>query len=214
MSNVQNMGTHFPTECVNQVFSAVRGKSSLAALCEQIPVAFTGSDLFVFQMDKEVALVGEGEAKGNGGITAEPAKVVPVKIEYGARVSNEFMTASEEKKLEILKAFNEGFAKMAARGLDIMAMHGVNPRTGETSNLIKHYFDKNTTNVITYAAASCDDNVDDAAEKIGDYDVTGIAMAKTFASALGKLEGAMSGLSICVAGLMTVLAATFFANLY
>ena len=189
MGNVQTMGTMFPAECVSQVFNAVRGKSSLAALCEQIPVAFTGSDLFTFQMDNEVALIGEGEQKGHGGIAVAPAKVVPVKIEYGARVTDEFMTASEEKKLEILKAFNEGFAAKAARGLDIMAMHGVNPRSGEASNLIKYYFDKNTTNVVTYDAASCDDNVDDAVAKIGDYDVTGIAMAKSFASAMGKLEG-------------------------
>lgn len=189
MGNVQTMGTMFPAECVSQVFNAVRGKSSLAALCEQIPVAFTGTDLFTFQMDNEVALIGEGEQKGHGGIDVAPAKVVPVKIEYGARVTDEFMTASEEKKLEILKAFNEGFAAKAARGLDIMAMHGVNPRSGVASNLIKYYFDKNTTNVVTYAAASCDDNVDDAVAKIGDYDVTGIAMAKTFASAMGKLEG-------------------------
>lgn len=188
MSSVQNMGTMFPAKCVEQVFNAVRGKSSIVALSEQIPVAFTGSDLFVFQMDQEVALVGESEAKGHGGITVAPAKVVPVKIEYGARVSDEFMNASEEKKLEILKGFNDGFAKKLARGLDIMAMHGVNPRTGEASDLIKYYFDKGTQ-TINYAAASCDDNVEDAVEKIGDYDVTGIAMAKTFASAMGKLEG-------------------------
>lgn len=188
MAGVQNMGTMFPATCVAQVFSAVRGKSSLAALCEKIPVAFTGNDLFTFQMDQEVALVGESEPKGHGGINTAPVKVVPVKIEYGARVSDEFMNASEEKKLEILKAFNDGFAAKAARGLDIMAMHGVNPRTGEESNLIKYYFDKGT-NTVPYTAASCDDNVDDAIALIGDYDVTGIAMAKTFSSAMSKLEG-------------------------
>ena len=32
---------------------------------------------------------------------------------------------------------------------------------------------------VDYAAATCDANVEDAIEKIGDYDVTGIAMAKT-----------------------------------
>ncbi len=192
MGNVASMGTMFPAECVSQVFNAVRGKSSLAALCEQIPVSFSGNDLFVFNMDKEVALVGENEAKGHGGINTAPAKVIPVKIEYGARVSDEFLYASEEKKLEILKAFNEGFAKKAARGLDIMAMHGVNPRTGEASDLIKYSFDKGT-NTVPYDAAACDGNVEDAIAKIGDYDVTGIAMAKTFASALATLEGPNGG---------------------
>ena len=40
------------------------------------------------------------------------------------------------------------------------------------------------------------------------------AIGTAKAMELGELEGAMSSLSICVAGLMTVLAATFFANLY
>ena len=142
MGNVASMSTNFPAECVSQVFSAVKGKSSLATLCDQIPVAFTGNDLFVFNLDQEVALVGENQAKGHGGLSLAPVKVVPVKIEYGARVSDEFLYATEEKKLEILKAFNDGFAKKAARGLDIMAMHGVNPRTGEASDLIKYSFDK------------------------------------------------------------------------
>lgn len=192
MGEVLSKGTLFPSECVNEVFSAVRGKSSLAALCDQIPVSFTGNDLFVFNMDKEVALVGENEANSNGGATVPPVKVVPVKVEYGARVSDEFMYAAEEKKLEILKAFSDGFAKKVARGLDIMAMHGVNPRTGMTSDLIKYYFDKGNQTV-TYEAASCDDNVDAAVALIGDYDVTGIAMAKTFASDMGKLEGVNGG---------------------
>lgn len=192
MADVLSKGTLFPSECVSEVFSAVRGKSSLAALCDQIPVSFTGNDLFVFNMDQEVALVGENEAKSHGGVSVPPVKVIPVKVEYGARVSDEFLYSAEEKKLEILKAFSDGFARKVARGLDIMAMHGVNPRTGEASDLIKHSFDKGTLTV-NYTAASCDDNVDEAVAKIGDYDVTGIAMAKTFASAMGKLEGANGG---------------------
>lgn len=40
------------------------------------------------------------------------------------------------------------------------------------------------------------------------------AIGTAKAMELGELEGAMSSLSICVSGLMTVLAATFFANLY
>ena len=61
MAGELSKGTLFPSECVSEVFNAVRGKSSLAALCDQIPVSFNGNDLFVFNMDQEVALVGENE---------------------------------------------------------------------------------------------------------------------------------------------------------
>ena len=192
MAETMSKGSLFPSEVVADLFNKVRGKSSLAALSEQIPVAFNGSDIFTFALDNEVALVGENEAKSAGGLTAAPVKVVPLKLEYGARVSDEFMYASEEKQLDMLTAFNEGFARKVARGLDIMAMHGVNPRTGEASSLITQSFDKGTKTV-TYAAASCDDNVEDAVALIGDYDVTGIAMSKTFAAAMAKLEGVNGG---------------------
>ena len=70
-----------------------------------------------------------------------------------------------------------------------MYMHGKNPRTGEISPLITNYFDK-IEQTVPYDAAAPDDCVDDAIALTGDWDVTGIAMAKSFASALGKKTNA------------------------
>ena len=187
MPEVLNMSNLFDPELVKELFNRVRGKSSLAALCKKAPISFVGNKVFVFSMDNEVALVAEGDARSHGGITVTPVKIAPLEIEYGARVSARFMDAAEEEQLDILEAFNEGFSDKLARGIDIMSFHGVNPRTGETSPLITSYFDKIDTTV-PYVAATPDDCVDDAISLIGDFDVTGIAMAKTFASALGKLR--------------------------
>ena len=59
-----------------------------------------------------------------------------IKIVYQHRVSNEFLRTTEEKQLDILKAYNDGFAKKVARAIDIMAMHGVNPADLEASGKI------------------------------------------------------------------------------
>jgi len=187
MPEVLNMSELFDPELVEDLFNQVRGKSSLAVLCKKTPVAFAGNKVFVFSMDNEVALVAEGEARGHGGITVAPVKMVPLEIEYGARVSARFMTASEEEQIDILEAFNEGFSAKLARGIDIMAFHGVNPRTGEVSPLITYYFDK-IDQTVAYNAAAPDDCVDDAIQLVGDFDITGIAMAKAFGSAMGKLQ--------------------------
>ena len=192
MENVLSRGELFNPTVVAGLFKNVRGKSSLATLSEQMPVAFNGNEIFIFSMDDEVNILGENEKKVAGRIAVAPVKVVPVKVEYGARVSDEFMYASEERQLDILEAFTDGFAKKVARGLDIMAMHGVNPRTGEPSQLISKHFDQ-STKTVPYAAASCDDNVEEAIELLGDHDVTGICMAKTFASAMGKLKNDQGG---------------------
>lgn len=192
MADVLSKGALFPSTLVSGLFSNAKGKSSLAKLSKQEPVSFNGNEIFVFSMDDEVNLLGENESKSAGRATVTPVKMVPVKVEYGMRVSDEFMYAAEERQLEILTAFADGFSKKVARGLDIMAMHGVNPRTGAESALITQSFDKGTLTV-TYTEATCDDNVEDAILKIGEHDVTGLAMAKTFASALGKLENAQGG---------------------
>ena len=120
------------------------GKSSLAKLAGTMPIPFNGSEIFTFSMDDEVNIVAENGVKPAGSIALAPIKVVPIKIEYGARVTDEFMFATEEKQLDILKAFNEGYAKKVARAIDIMAMHGLNPRTKEKSALIgTNSFDTN-----------------------------------------------------------------------
>lgn len=187
MPDVLNMSNLFDPELVKELFNRVRGKSSLAALCKKSPVSFVGNKVFTFSMDNEVALVAEGDARSHGGINVVPIKIAPLEIEYGARVSARFMDAAEEEQLDILEAFNDGFSDKLARGIDIMAFHGVNPRTGETSPLITSYFDK-IDQTATYDASAPDNSVDDAIALIGDFDVTGIAMAKSFASSLGKLR--------------------------
>lgn len=183
-------GELFAPETVKDLFSKVSGKSSLAKLAGNMPVSFNGNEIFTFSMDDEVNIVAEGGRKPAGSIKVEPVKVVPIKVEYGARVTDEFMYASEEKQLEILKAFNEGYAKKVARALDIMAMHGVNPRTKEASALIgTNSFDTNTDITdIAYSPTDIEENVEDAIAAINEaYDVTGMAMAKTFSSTLAQL---------------------------
>lgn len=186
---VLEKGTLFNEQLVGDLINKVKGNSSLAKLAPQIPVAFNGNKEFTFSMDKEVDVVAESGAKTHGGVTVAPVTIVPIKIEYGARVSDEFMYAAEEEKINILKAFNEGFAKKAARGLDLMALHGVNPRTGIASTVIgNNHYDKAVTQTVPFSTANPtpDANIETAVAQIqaADYGVTGLIMAPSFASAL------------------------------
>ena len=101
MGNVLTKGTLFPTELTNQLFSKVRGKSSLARLAASEPIPFNGQTAFVFDFDNEVNLVGENAAKANGGATIAPVSMNPVKVEYGMRISDEFRYAAEEFSFSI-----------------------------------------------------------------------------------------------------------------
>lgn len=190
MAETLTRGELFAPETVTDLFSKASGKSTLAKLSGTMPIPFNGSEIFTFSMDDEVNIVAEGTKKEAGSISVEPIKVVPIKVEYGARVTDEFMYATEEKQLDILKAFNEGYAKKIARALDIMVMHGVNPRSGEVSALIgTNSFDTNTSvTEVEYSSTEIEENIETAIAAVNEaYDVTGMAMAKTFSSTLAQL---------------------------
>lgn len=191
LETAQNGATLFPAELTNEMFNLVRGKSSLAKLSAARPIPFRGETAWTFSMDKEVDIVAESGAKSNGGATLGQKTITPVKVEYGVRVSDEFMYASNEIQLDILRTFAEGFANKVARGIDIMAFHGLNPRTGSASALIgANNFDDAVSQEVAYVAASANDNVTAAIALVegNEHEVTGMAMAPAFRSALADIK--------------------------
>lgn len=194
MTTVLSKGTMFDPELVSDLINKVKGHSSLAVLSAQTPIPFNGRKEFTFTLDSEVDIVAENGKKTNGGMTVEPVTIVPIKFEYGARVSDEFMTASEETQLDVLRAFNDGFARKVASGLDIAAMHGFNPRTGTASAVVgNNCFDKAVTaaaSKITYSSTAPDAKIEAAiaAVEAGDGDVTGIAIAPSVRADLAAMS--------------------------
>lgn len=191
MATELSKGTLFDATLVTDLITKVKGTSSLALLSNQTPIPFNGMKEFVFSMDSEIDVVAENGKKTHGGVTLEPVTIVPIKVEYGARISDEFMYASEEAKIDILKSFNDGFARKVAKGLDIMAFHGVNPRTGTASAVIgTNHFDSKVTQKVDFVAASANDNVESAIEMLtaNEDTPTGMIMAPAMRSALAKLK--------------------------
>lgn len=192
MATELSRGTLFTPQLTNEVFNLVSGQSAIVKLSNQKPLPFNGKEMFTFTFDNEIDVVAENGKKTHGGITYEPIKMTPVKVEYGARISDEFMYASEEYQLNVLKNFNEGFAKKLARGLDLMALHGINPRTGEKSVVIGE-------NYLVGLASENKLEVEDVSKPIelletatstvtdSDKLVTGMALAPSVTSAIGKI---------------------------
>ena len=191
MGDTLTRGNLLPPVVTNELFSKVKGKSSLAKLSASEPIPFNGETVFTFSLDKEVDIVGENAAKSNGGGTVSSIQMVPVKVEYGMRVSDEFRYGADEIKLQYLTAFADGFAKKVARGIDIMAFHGLNPRTGLTASVLTNKnFDDLVTNTVVFNSSTPDANVTDAIAliEVAEYDVTGLAMAPAMKNALAQLK--------------------------
>ena len=192
MANIIANGGNIPPVVVSEMFNAVRGKSALAKISDRMPVAFNGSAEFVFNMDSEADIVAENGAKSNGGATATPIVIRPYKFEYGVRVSDEFLKGSEEYRMDVMREFAEGAARKFAKGMDIAAMHGLNPRTmtAATATVGNMHLDHEipAASVISYTAGSEDANLNAAIAKVNGfgYDVTGVAFDPEFSSALGS----------------------------
>lgn len=190
MADILSKGSLFPVELIPELIKKTTGASALANLCAARPIPFNGMKEFTFQLDKEVDIVAENGAKSNGGTTVSPITIVPLKIEYGARISDEFVYASEDVQLDYLTAFSDGVARKVARGLDLMAMHGINPRTATVSSIIgDNCFDKAVTQIVTIAADDKpDDNIESAIALVqaNEHNVTGLALAPAFKSALAS----------------------------
>lgn len=191
-STATKKGTLFNPELVTEIMNKVQGRSTLAKLSNQQPIPFNGTEQFIFNLEGNAQIVGEGELKGAGKAVITSKVITPLKFVYQARITDEFMHASDEKKLNFLKHYADGFAKKIAEAFDIAAIHGLEPK-GLTDASFKatNSFDGLVTgNVVTYNAATIDSNIDDAVQAIvaNDNEVTGIAMSPAAGQAMSKVK--------------------------
>lgn len=190
--NSLKQATLFQPELVKELISKVQGRSVLAKLSAQTPIPFNGVEQFIFNLEGNAQIVGEGKQKGDGKATIEPKVIKPLKFVYQARITDEFKYASEEKQLEYLSQFAEGFAKKIADAFDIAAIHGLEPKglTDATFRDTNSFDGLVTANIVNYAEDKFDDNIDAAVQQIvaKGGEVTGVALSPVGGQSLAKLK--------------------------
>ena len=188
----QKTGTLFKPELVTEVMSKVQGYSVLAKLSNQTPIPFNGTEQFIFNLEGNAQIVGEGEQKGAGQSNLTSVVIKPMKFVYQARMTDEFKYASEEKRLNMLKAYADGFAKKIAVAVDIASLHGLEPKSmTDASFRATNSFDGQITGkIVTFDANKIDDNIDAAVQAVvaKGGEVTGIAMSPLAGQSLAKLK--------------------------
>lgn len=190
--NSMKSGTLFKPELVTELISKVQGKSVLAKLSAQTPIPFNGVEQFIFNLEGNAQIVGEGEQKQAGKAKITSKVIKPLKFVYQARITDEFKYASEEKQMNFLSAYMDGFAKKIAEAFDLAALHGLEPKTmTDASFRATNSFDGLITgNIVNYDEAHIDDNIDTAVQTIvaKGGEVTGIALSPTAGQNLAKIK--------------------------
>ena len=190
--NAMKAGTLFKPELVKEVISKVQGHSVLAKLASQTPIPFNGVEQFIFNLEGNAQIVGEGEQKLGNKAKLTSKVIKPIKFVYQARMTDEFKYASEEKQMNFLLEYIDGFAKKIAEGFDLAAIHGLEPKsmTDATFRATNSFDGVITGNIVTYDEAHIDDNIDAAVQTIvaKGGEVTGLALSPTAGQALAKVK--------------------------
>ena len=182
----------FKPELVKELMTKVKGASILAKLSGETPIPFNGVEQFIFNLEGNAQIVGEGEQKGAGKAILTSKVIKPIKFVYQARVSDEFQYAAEAKQIQYLQSFSDGFAKKIAEAFDIAAIHGLEPKSmSDASFRATNSFDGQITgNIVTYAETTFDDNIEAAVQQVmaKNFTVNGIALSPVGGQALAKIK--------------------------
>ncbi|HIU88870.1 MAG TPA: phage major capsid protein [Candidatus Caccomonas pullistercoris] len=179
-----------PTSVVPTIFKQVGNNSTIAALSPSIPHTFTNTDYLVFNQSAEAEVVEEGAKKSAYEQTFTPVTGKRFKVVTTTRVTDELRWADEDNRLEIVSNIIADQSAAMGRALDYVVYHAVNPKTGGALG----GYNALTAGAKTVTATSdAVADIDSMSDQLMDYDITGFALSKSFASSLRKLRVPSTG---------------------
>lgn len=162
----------------------------LSRLAPQDPQIKVGStDHFTFTGTPKAELVGEGDDKSSndGTPTKKTGKTYTVQVTY--RMSNQVLWEDEDYQAGIVDSLVDNIAIALSRALDLIAIHGINPKTGTVSGNVSEYFTK-VGNGVGRVTATADPNADIEAQaedlQEAGHVATGVAFDPVFAGKLAR----------------------------
>lgn len=161
--------------------------SRLAPSAPDIKVGST--DHFTFTATPKAELVGEGANKSSNDGTPGKETVKTYKVQLTYRFSNELMWADEDYQAGIVDGLVANVAVALSRALDLVAIHGINPKTGEISSNVANYFDKAGNGVArVVSTGDVQTDLETAASDLQEagYVATGIALDPVYAGQLAR----------------------------
>jgi HK97 family phage major capsid protein len=164
----------------------------LASLAPQDPQLKVGStDHFTFTATPKAELVGEGANKSSADGTPGKVTAKTYKVQITYRFSQELMWADEDYQAGVVDGLVANVATALSRALDLIAIHGINPATGDVSGQVSNYFTKsgNDVHVVTATGDAQADLESAAADLQGSgYTATGIGFDPVFAGQLARTK--------------------------
>jgi HK97 family phage major capsid protein len=191
MAAITTADIKLPLEVASEIVKKSQDTSTIQALSAAEPCLFKDIDHMVFTKEPEAEFVGEGVEK-----SPTPAEFTPVagkihKAQVTVRMSDEVKWASEDNQIQIIDAITDAASAAMGRALDYGVYHGLNPLTGTAVDGMTA-LTAGAASVTATGDASADlDKLVDAVNE--DYDVSGVALSKTWANSLRKIRVEATG---------------------
>ena len=164
----------------------------LAKLAPALPQIKVGStDHFTFTGTPAAELVGEHANKSSNDGTPNKVTAKTYKVQVTYRFSQDLMWADEDYQTGVVNSLVANVATALSRALDLIAIHGVNPKTGEISSSVSDYFDKagnGVSRVVSTGNAQTDLELASADLQGEGYVATGIALDPLYAGQLARTK--------------------------
>lgn len=119
-----------PKHMVPGVWQKAQGQSVLARLSAAEPQEFGEQQYMTLTAPPRGEVVGEGAQKAESTATFAPVTAIPRKVQVTQRFSQEVKWADESRQLGVLRTMADLSGVALGRALDLIGIHGINPRTG------------------------------------------------------------------------------------
>lgn len=180
-----------PVEVAQDILRKAQNNSTIQALSPSTPALFKNVENAVFTKEPEAQFVGEGGKKSSMDPEFAYVKGEIHKAQVTVRMSDEVRWADEDDQLAIVDAITDASAAALGRALDYGIYHAVDPSTGEAAPSMTA-LTSGATSVTATADPSKD--LDSLVESVNEtYNVSGIALSKTWANQLRKIRVAATG---------------------
>lgn len=185
-TSVLNLANHQGKTWRKNIRGGVLAK--LAAGDPELKVGKT--DHFTFTGTPKAELVGESGNKGSADGTPGKKTVATYKVQITYRFSNEVQWEDEDYQTQLIENLVANAATAISRALDLLAIHGINPATGDTG-AVTEYLTKSGNGVLSVTrTANAQNDLETAASLLQGqgYVANGIAFDPVFAGQLARTK--------------------------
>lgn len=144
----------------------------------------------VFSPTSKAQVVAEGAKKTGSNASVTPVEGKRFTVQVTTRVSKQLQWADEADQLQILDAIQADQARAVGAALDDVIYHAIDPLTG---NALDGFTALSASAAQVTAGKDDLANLDALAGAVLDYNVTGVALSRTWANALRTLRVSNTG---------------------